>query len=100
MGSLLVFFLTLSLSQSAWAVVVASTLPASRSVQTGNVAGVFATMINGGPGTATNCRVELGSAISADFYYQITDPVTNAPLGQRNTPSISPPGRHKVSFLE
>jgi hypothetical protein len=43
-------------------------------------------MINAGPSTANNCRVELATVVDADFYHQNTDPATNSPTGARNTP--------------
>ncbi len=73
-------------SETAQAQVYASTLPASRSVQTGHLAAIFATIINAGTDTANNCQVQLATSVDADFYYQITDPFTNAPLGEPNTP--------------
>ncbi|MBV1876944.1 MAG: DUF1588 domain-containing protein [Pseudomonadales bacterium] len=83
----LIFLLyILSHASTVSAIIVASTLPASRSVQTGDIAAIFATVINGASSLASNCRIELATAIDADIFYQRTDPLTNASLGDRNVP--------------
>ena len=68
--------------------VVASILPGSRSVQTGTAATVYAAMINGGTTPLDGCSVALPlSAPGAlGFSYQTTDPATNAPVGNLDTP--------------
>ena len=66
---------------------VASTLPASRSVQVGDAATFFATVINASGETAADCRIELLSDIPATFSYQRTDPATNATIGEPGTPA-------------
>ena len=96
--SLLLLGFSLLICESAQALIVAATLPASRSVQVGSQAGVFATMINGGSSTATNCRVALASPADVDFYYQVTDPLTNAVVGSPDTPVDIEPGQ-AVSFV-
>jgi hypothetical protein len=61
-------------------------LPSSRSVQVGVPATSFATIINRGPTTATNCGITLLSNIPAIGFFQITDPFTNQLTGAPNTP--------------
>lgn len=64
---------------------VASVLPASRSVETGETATAFATMINSGETAGTNCSIGPGTQFSGEFSYQITD-MQNASQGEPNTP--------------
>jgi hypothetical protein len=68
---------------------VASVLPGSRSVQIGNTATVFATMINTAPGALDNCRISLAPPAPAGLTlsYQTTNPTTNGLIGQPNTPT-------------
>jgi hypothetical protein len=65
--------------------VVAATLPTSRSVQLGSTATAFATVINTGSATATDCGIAALTSVSADFAYQTTD-AANALVGTANTP--------------
>ena len=71
---------------------VSSVLPTSRSVQIGDTATVFATVINTGPGTATGCSISPVTSVPATFLYQTTDPATNALTGTPNTPVDIPEG--------
>ncbi len=64
----------------------ASILPASRSVQVGNTATAFATMINPATATATSCGITPVTSVPASFSYQTTDPATNALTGTPDTP--------------
>jgi len=64
----------------------AAILPSSRSVQVGDTATAFATIINLGPGTATACGIALPAGLPADFLFQTTDPATNALSGTPDTP--------------
>jgi hypothetical protein len=66
---------------------VAAVLPLSRSVQVGNTATAFATMINAGPADASTCTIAPTTAIPASFVFQTTDPTTNALIGTANTPA-------------
>ena len=66
-------------------VLVSSILPASRSVTVGNIATAFATIINAGSSDATGCRITPITSVAADFFFQITDPATNALTGTRDT---------------
>lgn len=67
--------------------VVSAVLPITRSVQNGNAATAFATVINpaSSGNTATGCGLRLGGATPAQFSYQTTDPGTNAVTGTANT---------------
>lgn len=65
--------------------VFSSVLPTSRSVQVGETATLFATVINAGAETAENCRIERDPTVVANFSYQTTNPQTNEPTGTSNT---------------
>ena len=67
-------------------VLVSAVLPASRSVQLGDAATAFATVINTGSETATGCSIAPLTSVPASFTYQTTDPATNALTGAPNTP--------------
>ncbi len=62
----------------------ASVLPSSRSVTVGSTATAFASVINAGAVDAIDCRISPQTAVPGDFFFQPTDPVTNAPVGLRN----------------
>ena len=64
----------------------AASLPTSRSVQVGNSATAFATIINTDTVTAAGCGIAPLSSVPAGFSYQTTDPATNALIGTANTP--------------
>jgi hypothetical protein len=64
----------------------AAVLPTSRSVQVGNTATAFATVINTLPTVASSCGIAPPSGFPASFSYQTTDPATNALVGTPNTP--------------
>jgi len=66
--------------------VVSSILPQSRSVQVGNQATAFATMINSGAGTASACSIAPQTSLPASFSFQTTDPLSNTPVGIVNDP--------------
>ena len=70
----------------------AAVLPSSRSVQTGNAATAFATLINGGSTTATGCGLAPSTTLPASFSYQTTVPGTNALTGAPDTPVSIPAG--------
>ena len=81
-------------------VVVASVLPGGRAVQVGETATAFATLINGGGNTVgLGCDIRYGGSRSLDFFYQQTDPRSNAPLGERNTPIDVLPGAAQSFFF-
>jgi hypothetical protein len=64
----------------------AAVLPGSASVQVGNTATAFASVINAGPGIASSCSIAPVTSIPATFTYQTTNPATNALTGTANTP--------------
>jgi streptogramin lyase len=65
---------------------VSAVLPSSRSVQVGNTATAFATMINSGSSAANGCQIVPVTSVPASFLYQTTNPTTNALTGSPNTP--------------
>ncbi len=71
---------------------VASVLPSSRSVKDGSTATAFATIINTGSTTASDCAVGLGTNIGGAFTYQTTNSSSNASTGSANTPIDVPAG--------
>jgi len=71
---------------------VASILPTSRSVQVGNVATAFATIINTGVTSLKNCRIAPNTYVTGFFSYQTTNPQTNALSGTPNAAITIPPG--------
>jgi hypothetical protein len=67
------------------AIVLASAvLPASRSVVVGTTATAFATILNAGMADAVGCRIRPAAALPAEFFFQTTNPATNAPTGTRD----------------
>jgi virginiamycin B lyase len=63
----------------------AAMLPSSRSVQVGgNVATIFATILNTGI-AAINCGIAPVTSVPASFSFQTTDPITNMLTGTPNT---------------
>jgi uncharacterized protein GlcG (DUF336 family) len=65
---------------------VSAILPSSRSVQVGQTATAFATIINAGTATATGCSIAPSTSLPLTFGYQTTNPANNAPVGAPNTP--------------
>mgnify|MGYP003647536332 CR=1 FL=1 len=75
----------------------AAVLPYARSVSGGAAATAFATIVNSGTATATNCALTLrntaGNVSAATFSYRATDPATNTPTGPNNpTFTVAPSG--------
>jgi len=70
----------------------ASVLPVSRSVQVGDSATAFATVINTLTTVASSCGIAPLSNVAADFSYQTTDSATNTPTGTADTPVDIAPG--------
>jgi hypothetical protein len=68
------------------ATIFSSVLPASRSVVVGSPATIFATIVNAGAAMVTDCRIALATNVPAALSYQTTNPITNALIGQPNTP--------------
>lgn len=73
---------------------VAAVLPDSRSIQTGNTATVFATVINAGTAPATDCGIALdaSTAASVGLAFQTSNSATNELTGSPNVPVTIPPG--------
>jgi hypothetical protein len=71
----------------------AATLPDARSVTVGSPATYFASVVNSGDATATNCAIALDATdgSGATLAYQTTD-VSNALTGAPNTPVDIPAG--------
>jgi virginiamycin B lyase len=66
---------------------VAAVLPSSRSVEVGNTATAFATIINSGSSALSGCAIVPVTTVPASFVYQTTNPATNALTGSPNTPA-------------
>ncbi len=66
-------------------------LPGSRSVQVGDMATVFASVINATTEDASGCTIAPMTPVDASFAYQTTD-AANAPVGQADTPFAIAPG--------
>lgn len=80
--------------------IAASALPDAFAASIGKTATVFATMINSGSATLSNCRIALAQPAPAElqFAFQQTNPTTNTPIGMRNT-AVTIPGKGKASFV-
>ncbi|WP_421792413.1 hypothetical protein [Hyphobacterium sp.] len=76
----------------------AAVLPTSRSVPFNSPATVFATIVNNGDTTATDCEILPSSVTTTRIGFQTTDPNTNALTGTANTP-VSIPAGSSQSFL-
>ncbi len=71
---------------------LASTLPYTRSVQTGQAATIFTSMINNTGGWLNQCGIAPITPVAGDFVFQTTNPATNALSGTVNTRVDIPPG--------
>ena len=77
----------------------AANLPISRSIQVGDAANVFVSLINtNSTVTALDCGLSLALPDPGVVLYQTTDPFTNLLTGTLNTPVDIPPGSSQ-SFL-
>ncbi len=72
--------------------VLAAVLPLSRSVQVGNFATAFASILNISGATATGCGIAPVSSVPGNFIFQTTDPTSNALTGTANTRVSIPDG--------
>ena len=77
---------------------VAAILPGGRSVQLGNPATVFATVLNAGAAALDNCQIALPGPDGLSLDYQTTDPATNALIGRPNSP-VTIPGNGYQTFI-
>ena len=77
----------------------AAVLPGSRSVLVGDSATAFATVINTNTETLLGCSIAPPAGLDVTFFYQITDPNTNAPVGTPNTPASIPAGAFQTFFF-
>jgi len=88
---LLGLVLGLFLATPAHAQLAAAVLPLVRSVQVGQPATAFATIINASNATAHSCSIAPITSVPGSFLYQTTDPKTNQLTGTPNTPvNIAP----------
>ncbi|MBV9826161.1 MAG: beta-propeller fold lactonase family protein [Alphaproteobacteria bacterium] len=71
---------------------VAAVLPASRSVQVGNTATAFGTVMNAGNTDAFACSIAPNGNLPVTFNYQTTNSSTNAVTGTPNTAMNVPAG--------
>jgi len=65
---------------------VASVLPLSRSAEIGNTVTAFATLVNAGTTDLIGCAIAPNEPLDALFFFNSTDPNTNASSGQVNAP--------------
>jgi hypothetical protein len=78
---------------------VAAVLPTSRSVQVGNAATVFATIVNSSNATVNGCQFWPISDVPGRFMFQTTNPATNQLTGTPNTPASIPAGKNQTYLL-
>jgi Peptidase family M23 len=71
-------------SPASGARLASAVLPGSRSVQVGQTATVFATVLNPSEVEASGCWISPAAPIDGRFEYRETSPVTNAVIGDRN----------------
>ena len=64
----------------------AAALPTSRSVQVGQSATAFVTIVNAGTALATGCTIAPLTQTASVFTFQATDPATNQVVGNPNQP--------------
>jgi sugar lactone lactonase YvrE len=82
-------------------VLAAAVLPDSRSVELGNPATIFATIINPGSAALDNCRIALPATAPSGLTlnYQTTNPATNALTGTPNSPVAISGNNGSQSFV-
>jgi virginiamycin B lyase len=78
---------------------VSAVLPLSRSVQVGNPATAFATIINAGTSPALGCAIVPATNVPASYLYQTTNPATNALTGTPNAPVSIAAGKSQSFVL-
>lgn len=79
--------------------IVSAVLPTSRSVTVNSPATAFATIINSGTTPAIACGLSPATGIDADFTFQVTDPLTNTPIGTPNARINIAPSGGSQSFV-
>lgn len=72
--------------------VAASVLPATRTVQLGETASAFASVLNVAGENLFGCGITPITSVPANFSYQTTDPSTNQVIGVRDVPVFIPIG--------
>jgi hypothetical protein len=77
---------------------VAAVLPSGRSVEVGTPATAFATVINTGAETVTDCRLSPVTSLPATFSFALADPATNQVIGPPGAPTNILPGA-SASFV-
>lgn len=80
----LVVCVSVFLAGHSYANLVSATLPASRSVQVGDTATIFATVINTATSAVSDCGISLATSIDASSFFQTTNPLNNELTGIRN----------------
>ena len=78
---------------------VGAVLPSSRSVQVGNAATAFVTLINTGSFPAVAASIAPPAGLAANFAFQTTDPATNQVIGTQNVPVDIPPGQFQTYLI-
>jgi hypothetical protein len=78
---------------------VGAVLPSSRSVQVGNAATAFVTLINAGLSPAVAASIAPPAGLAADFTFQTTDPATNQVIGTQNVPLDIPAGQFQTYLI-
>ena len=79
-------------------VLVSSVLPTSRSVKVDALATAFATIINTSDAAANGCSVVPLTPLDGAYFFQTTDPTTNAVTGGPNAP-VDIPGQGLQTFV-
>jgi YVTN family beta-propeller protein len=79
---------------------LSAVLPSSRAVAVGAPATIFATILNASAAALGDCQITLPASAPSGLAlsYQTTNPATNAPTGQPNTP-VTIPANGSQSFL-
>jgi hypothetical protein len=89
-GFAAMLLLLTALPAHAQPALVSAVLPSSRSVQVGQTATAFATVINTANTPATGCSIAPLTVVPATFLFQTTDPATNLLTGTPNQPVTIP----------
>ncbi len=79
--------------------VAAAVLPSSRSVQPGQTATTFASIVNAGDTAASKCSITPPPGLAASFSFRSTDPATNIITGSPDLPVFIPAGEFRTFAL-